>query len=341
MDSSSPTDAGALDTSAPAIHENRICIIGCGRVGMASAFALIQSSFVRELILVGREAERTEGEVMDLEHAVAVPMTSPVRIVNGSYAEAARSSVVVVTAGEATSGPDMSRLDLLSKNVEIVRDIVGKLKAEGFAGILVMASNPVDILSQVAQEVSGLPPGQVIGTGTLVDTARLRGMLAEELGVEPRAVDAYIIGEHGDSEIAVWSGARVGGVALGRYPGARALPDYASLLDQVRRAAPEVVKRKGHTAYAIGLCVKRICEAVLRNERAVLAVSTLLQGEYGIEGVYLGTPCVIGKNGVERVIELELSTEERAGLNASADLLRTMRQEQAEKSGQKPAASSP
>ncbi len=320
-------DLKHADTSAPATHENRVCIIGCGRVGMASAYALIQGSFLRELVLVGRSQEQTEGEVMDLEHAVAVPMKSPIKIINGDYAEAARSSVVVVTAGEATSGPDVSRLDLLSKNAVIVRDIVGKLKAEGFAGILVMASNPVDVLAQIAQEVSGLPPGQVIGTGTLVDTARLRGLLADELGIEPRAVDAYIIGEHGDSEIAVWSGARVAGVALGRYPGARSLPDYGDILDRVRRAAPEVVKRKGHTAYAIGLCVQRICEAVLRNERAVLAVSALLQGEYGIEGVYLGTPCVVGKNGVERVIELDLDAGERKGMQASASLLKSMRRD--------------
>jgi len=195
MDASSQTNIGASsDTSASATHANRVCIIGCGRVGMASAYALIQSSFIRELVLVGQSEEKTEGEVMDLEHAVAVPMKSPIKVINGDYAKAARSSIVVVTAGEATSGPDMSRLDLLSKNVGIIRDIVGKLKAEGFAGVLVVASNPVDILAQVAQEVSGLPAGQVIGTGTLVDTARLRGLLADELGVEPRAVDAYIIG---------------------------------------------------------------------------------------------------------------------------------------------------
>lgn len=331
MNSSYKTEALThADTSVSATHENRVCIIGCGHVGMASAYALIQSSFIRELVLVGRSQEQTEGEVMDLEHAVAVPMKSPIKIINGDYAEAARSSVVVVTAGEATSGPDVSRLDLLSKNAVIVRDIVGKLKAEGFAGVLVLASNPVDILAQVAQEASGLPAGQVIGTGTLIDTARLRGLLADELGVEPRAVDAYIIGEHGDSEIAVWSSARVAGVALGRYPGARALPECGDILDRVRRAGPEIVKRKGHTAYAIGLCVQRICEAVLRNERAVLAVSTLLQGEYGIEGVYLGTPCVVGKNGVERVIELDLDAGERQGMQASANLLKSMRQDLAE-----------
>lgn len=317
----------ASGTSAPATHENRVCVIGCGRVGMASAYALVQSDFIRELVLVGRSPEKTEGEAMDLQHAVAVPMNPPIKVTSGGYAEAAKSSVVVVTAGEATGGPGVSRLDLLGKNAAIVRDIAGRLKAEGFAGVLVMATNPVDLLAQVAQEESGLPAGQVIGTGTLIDTARLRGSLGERLGVEPRAVDAYVVGEHGESEIAVWSGARVAGLPLDHYPGARGLPSRGDMLDEVRRAAPEVVKRKGHTSYAIGMCVQRICEAVLRNERAVLAVSALLTGEYGIEGVYLGTPCVVGKNGVERVVELDLDAGEREGMRASADTLKAAREE--------------
>lgn len=312
------------DSSASATHQNRVCIIGCGRVGMASAYALIQSSFIRELVLVGRTPEKTEGEVMDLEHAVSVPMKSPIRIINGSYADAARSSIVVIAAGQATGGSDTSRLDLLAANAVIVRDIVGRLRDEGFAGILVMASNPVDLLVQVALDVSGFAPGRVIGTGTLVDTARLRGMLADEFGIEPRGVDAYIIGEHGDSEIAVWSGARIAGVPLLRYPGARSPDDYAAMLERVRRAAPEVVKRKGHTEYAIGLCVQRICEAVLRNEHAVLAVSTLLAGDYGLTDVCLGTPCVVGKDGIERIVELDLDADERAGLHRSAEVLQDL-----------------
>ncbi len=312
------------DTSASATHQNRVCIIGCGRVGMASAYALIQSSFIRELVLVGRSPEKTEGEVMDLEHAVSVPMKSPIRVINGSYADAARSSIVVIAAGQATGGSETSRLDLFEANAAIVRDIVGKLKDEGFDGVLVMASNPVDLLVQVALDVSGLPNGQVIGTGTLVDTARLRGMLAEEFGIEPRGVDAYIIGEHGDSEIAVWSGVRVAGVPLQRYPGARSADHYGEMLERVRKAAPEVVKRKGHTEYAIGLCVQRICEAVLRNEHAVLAVSTLLSGQYGLDDVCLGTPCVVGKNGIEHIVELDLDAEERAGLHRSATVLKAL-----------------
>ena len=306
----------ASDRSASAMHGNRVCIVGCGNVGMASAFSLIQSGLIRELVLVGHDDEKTQGEVMDLQHAVAVPMKSPIRIIAGTYADAARSLVVVVTAGAPSGDPDVSRLDLLEKNVGIVREIVGKLKQEGFNGVLVMATNPVDVLAQVAQEASGLPACRVIGTGTLIDTARLRSLLAEELGVEPRAVEAYIVGEHGESEIAVWSGARVAGLPLALYPGADALPPRGELLDAIRNAAPEVVKRKGNTAYAIALCIERICEAVLRDERAVLAVSARMEGHYGLDDVYLGTPCVIGRNGIERKIALDLDEGEMAGLQA-------------------------
>ena len=311
------------DHSASATHENRVCIVGCGRVGMASAYALIQSSFIREIVLVGRDREKTEGEVMDLEHAVAVPMKSPINVINGSYADAAASSIVVIAAGQATGGSDTSRLDLLDANAPIVREIVGKLRDEGFDGVLVMASNPVDLLVQVALEESGLPAGRVIGTGTLVDTARLRGMLAEAFDIEPRGVDAYIIGEHGDSEVAVWSGAHIAGVPLNRCA-PQEPQDYARMLERVRRAAPEVVRRKGHTEYAIGLCVQRICEAVLRNEHAVLAVSTVLGGEYGLTGVCLGTPCVVGKNGIERIIQLDLDDGELAALHRSAETLQRL-----------------
>lgn len=312
----------AQPETASAAYGNRVCIVGCGTVGMASAFALVQSDLIRELVLVGHSAEETEGEAMDLRHAVAVPMKSPIRIMVGDYAEAARCPIVVVTAGAASGDPDVSRLDLLDKNVGIIREIVGKLMAERFDGVLVMATNPVDVLAQVAQEASGLPACRVIGTGTLIDTARLRGLLAEELDVEPRAVEAYIIGEHGESEIAVWSGARVAGLPLALYPGADDLPDRGELLDRIRNAAPEVVKLKGNTSYAIALCIARLCEAVLRDEHAVLAVSTRMEGQYGLEGVYLGTPCIIGRNGVERTIALDLDDEELAGLHASAKTLK-------------------
>ncbi|MDQ3322528.1 MAG: L-lactate dehydrogenase [Acidobacteriota bacterium] len=310
------------DTNAPAVHENRVCVVGCGNVGMASAFALLQSELIRELVLIDRDADKAKGEAMDLQQAIAVPMEPPVKVTAGDYKDAAQSSIVVITAGVATDDPKVSRLELLASNVKIVREIVGKLKAENFCGILIITTNPVDILAQVAQIESGLPASRVISTGTIIDTARLRVLLAERLGIEPRAVDAFVVGEHGDSEIAVWSAARVAGLPLAKFPGADKLPPPAEMLENIRQAAPEIVKRKGNTSYAIGLCVRRICEAILRDERTVLPVSTLLQGEYGIKGVYLGTPCVVGKNGVERVVELELDKAEKAGLERSARVLR-------------------
>lgn len=323
---SKPAKNDAVETSnadaAPAVHENRVSIIGCGNVGMASAFALLQSQLVRELVLIDRDKNTAAGEAMDLSQAIAVPMEPPVKVSAGSYKDAAASSIVVITAGVATDDPNVSRLELLAQNVEIVREIVGKLKAENFAGILVVTTNPVDVLAQVAQRESGLPPERVISTGTVIDTARLRVLLAEKLAVEPRAVDAFIIGEHGDSEIAVWSAARVAGLPLAKFPGASKLPPAAEMLEMIRRAAPEIIKRKGNTSYAIGMCVRRICEAILRDERMALPVSTLLRGQYGVKGVYLGTPCIVGKNGVERVIELELDKKEKAGLLKSADVLR-------------------
>jgi len=318
--SSDPLREGSDAPSAA--REKSVCVVGCGNVGMAAAFALIQGDLVRELVLLGTSDEKTEGEAMDLRHAAAVPMRAPVRIVGGSYADAAACRVAVVTAGAASDDPDVSRLDLLEKNVGIVREVVGKLMAAGFDGVLIVATNPVDVLAQVAQRKSGLPLGRVIGTGTLLDTARLRELLGAELGVAPASVDAFVLGEHGESEIAAWSAARVGGLALADYPGADALPPRDELLGRVRGAGPELVERKGNTAYAIGLCIVRLCEAVLRDERAVLAVSARLDGEYGLHDLYLGTPCVVGRNGVERVIALDLDPAERHDLHRSADVLR-------------------
>ncbi|MDQ3687903.1 MAG: L-lactate dehydrogenase [Acidobacteriota bacterium] len=303
----------------PSEMTDRIAIIGSGHVGATSAYALLTSGIVREIVLLDVNAEHAEGEAMDLQHSV--PLMSPVQVWAGDYAEAARSSVVVI-AGGVGGRPGESRLDLLGRNVTVVRECVRSLMDAGFDGVLLMTTNPVDILAQIAQAESGLPIGRVISSGTVLDTARLRAMIAEELSIDARSIHAYIIGEHGDSEIAVWSSARVAGVPLIDYCAPGACPDFDDLLQRVRRAAPEIIKRKGHTSFAIASCVARICEAIMRDEHTVLPVSTMMRGEYGIEGVYLSTPCVVGRSGVERVIELPLDETERAGLHASADVLR-------------------
>ena len=302
------------------VHPSRdtIAIIGCGHVGSTSAYALMLRGVAREIILLDNNRAAAEAQAMDLQHAV--PMNRPIRIRAGDYRDAAEASIVVITAGVGGE-PGESRLDLLARNAIVVRECMAALSAEGFSGIVLMTTNPVDVLAQVAYEASGLPAGRVIGSGTLLDSARLRAMLGEELGVEARSVHAYIIGEHGDSEIAAWSSASVAGVPLHEYAQEGQLTDPAALLERVRHAAPDIIRSKGFTSFAIASCVARICEAIMRDEHSVLPVSTLLTGQYGITGVYLSLPCVLGRAGVERVIAIPLNDVEHAGLHASAGVL--------------------
>lgn len=303
------------------VNQGRVCVVGCGHVGTTSAYALMLGGLAREIVLLDVDARRAEGEAMDLQQSAA--LTRPVEVRAGDWSDAAHSAVVVVAAGVG-GRPGESRLDLLGRNVVVIRDVMERLARENFGGIVLMTTNPVDILAQFAQEFSGLPVSRVIGSGTVLDSARLRSMLGQALGVEPRSIHAYVVGEHGDSEIAAWSSARVAGVGVREFcEGAgRVCPDFDELLGRVRRAAPDIIERKGYTSYAIGSCVARICEAVLRDERSILPVSTLLTGQYGIDGVYLSLPCVMSREGVERVIEIPLDEGERRGLRASADLLR-------------------
>ncbi len=301
------------------IHHSRIAIIGAGAVGVTCAYSLVLKGTAQEIVLINRDPKKAEGEASDLQHAV--PLGQPVKVTAGSYQDAAKSSIVIFTAGAASSGKEESRLDLLEKNATILRECLVKLKAEGFGGVLLIASNPVDVLTFIAQEVSGLPQSQVIGSGTVLDTNRLRTLLGEKLGIEARSVHGYIIGEHGDSSVAVWSGTQVAGMPLASYPGAADLPPREELLRLVRTAGSEVLELKGNTCYAIASCIERICEAVLRDEQSVLTVSARLNGEYGLEGVCLSTPCVIGEKGIVRVLELPLDDAEKKDLAQSAVVL--------------------
>jgi len=296
----------------------RITVIGCGHVGTSCAYAILQNHLAREIVLIGDTEAHVHGEAMDLQQAV--PLGSPIKIFAGTYKDASASSIVIVTVG--TPGKfEGSRLDMLAGNVVIVRSCIARLIAEGFNGVLIIATNPVDVLTYIVQEESGLRPGQVIGSGTLLDTERLRHLLGEQLDVDPRSVHAAIIGEHGDSSVAVWSAAQVAGLPLSRYPGAHALPSHEELLIAVRYAGPAVALLKGNTCFAIASCVTRICEAILRDERSVLIVSTLMTGAYGLRNVALSTPCIVGCGGVESVIELHLNAVEQKDLEASAAIL--------------------
>jgi len=296
-----------------------VAIIGCGNVGSACAASLLAQPFVRELILIDHSEEKALGEARDLQHSV--PLGTPVKVVAGSYKEAAASQVAVLTVG-APGKFAGSRLDMLKDNVVLVRECIAKLMAEGFQGVLLLASNPVDVLTYTAQQESGLPVRQVIGTGTLIDSERLRAALAEHLKVDARSVHANVIGEHGDSSVPVWSSAQIGGVPLAVFPGANDLPSREELQRAVRQAGPEVAALKGNTCFAIAACVTRICQAILRDERSVLMVSTRIGGQYGLQDVSFSTPCVVGKGGVEAVLELDLNPSEQKALMESATILR-------------------
>ena len=308
-----------LKPSALSSDPARIAIIGCGNVGMACAHALVVGHLIRELVLIDQDADRAKGEAMDLQQAV--PLGSPITISTGTYADAAASAIVILTIGAPVKFSG-SRLDMLAPNVGPFRDCVAKLMAEKCKGSLLITTNPVDVRTFIAQKEAGLPVGHVIGTGTMIDSERLRSHLSSQLQIEARSVHATIIGEHGDSSVAIWSSAQVGGIPLALYPGAESLPPNEDLLTAVQRIGSEVTALKGNTCYAIAACVARICEAVLRDEHSILVVSTLIDGPYGLHDVAFGTPCVIGRGGVESVLELKLDAKEQKALERSAGLLK-------------------
>jgi len=305
---------------------HRVVIIGVGRVGATAAFALLHTGLVGELVLIDQDPARAEGEAMDLAHAT--PLLTPARVWAGDYPEAREADIAIIAAGRASATRDESRLDLVGDNVRVTEAIVDRLDAAGFAGILLVATNPVDVLTRVAQLRSRQPAARVMGSGTVLDTARLRHLLARQCGVDPRSVHGYVAGEHGDSEVALWSATTVGGLSVAhfaRQQGVALNPE--AILAEVRGAAPAIIERKGATNFAIGAALARLVACILRDERSVLMVSTLLTGEYDEHDVCLSVPCVLGAGGVERVIELDLTAEERAGLHASAEILRaTLRQ---------------
>lgn len=297
----------------------RIGIVGTGWVGSSVAISLLERGVARELLLADARPEVAEGEAMDLAHGAPFYPTATVRA--AAVEDLVDCDAVVIAAGRG-GGPAETRLQLLQSNARIVTDLARRLA--GLRGLLVIVTNPVDVLTQLAAEASGLPPARVLGTGTLLDTARLRQVLGAELGVAPRSVHAHVIGEHGDSEVVLWSSAHVGGVALARWPGwdpARQAP----IAETVRRAAYEIIKRKGSTNHAIGLATAALLRWALRDEGRVVTVSRVQDGAAGIDGVALSLPAVVGKGGATTVLAPALDDGERAALHRSAEVLRAAR----------------
>lgn len=299
---------------------SRVAIVGSGLVGATFAYALMITGMVSEIVLIDANRERARGEAMDLNHGL--PFVRPVRIWECDYAECAEADVIVIAAG-AAQRPGQTRLELVQRNVAILREVIAQVSryASPERSILLIVSNPVDILAYAAWKFSGWPAGRVIGSGTVLDTARFRHLLGQYFQVDPRSVHAYIIGEHGDSEVPLWSSANIGGIPLTEFERwDRAAMD--EIFAQTRDAAYAIIQAKGATYYAIGLALVRIVEAILHDQHSVLSVSTLMTGDYGLRDVYLSLPAVVGRRGVERVLDLPLNQEEVVGLHRSAGVLR-------------------
>jgi len=298
-------------------------VVGAGNVGATFAYALLFRGLAAEIVLIDANHARAEGEAMDLNHAE--PFTNPTRVWAGSYEDCAGAAIVVVCAG-AGQGPGETRLDLVKRNADIFAKIIPEIVRRNPDGILLIATNPVDVLTQVSQKLSGLPVNRVIGSGTILDTARFRHLLGRHFKVEPRSVHAYIIGEHGDSEVPVWSLANIAGLRLADYAELNGISHDETALDdifrQTRDAAYHIIERKGATYFAVAAGLMRIVEAILRDQRTVLSVSSLVNGYYGIENLCLSLPAIVGRNGIERVLRLHLNDKEEAALKRSAEVLK-------------------
>ena len=305
------------------INDRKVAIIGCGFVGAASAFSLMQSGLFSEMVLLDANREKAEGEALDIAHGI--PFARQMKIYAGDYDDIMDAAIIVITAG-ANQKPEETRLDLVHKNVAIYKKIIPEISKRNYQGILLVVSNPVDILTYVALKLSGMPEKQVLGSGTVLDTARLKYELGEHLSVDSRNVHAFIIGEHGDSEVAAWSCANVSGVALddfcemrGHYNHREATEKIAT---EVKNSAYEIISKKNATYYGIAMSVKRICEAIIRDEKYILPVSGMMHGEYGIKDIVLSMPAIVGREGVETHVPISLNEEEQSKLKASAETLK-------------------
>jgi len=306
-------------------YAKKVAIVGMGNVGSAFAFALVLRRLATDIVLIDLDHRRAEGEALDLKHGL--PLVGPMNVFAGTYADCADADVVVITAGVGQK-PGQTRLELLQQNAGIAADIVRNVLAAGGSPVLLMTTNPVDVLTRVMLDVAvplGLPPGKVFGSGTVLDSSRFRHLLSGTLGADPRGVHASVLGEHGDSEVCIWSRANVSGIPVGDVMRARGLVLDRAFQDQmaldVRRAAYEIINRKGYTATAIGVSLCRIVEAVVNDQKSILTVSTNAEGRYGLPRVCMSLPCVVGADGVEQVLDTPLAPEEEAALLRSGEVL--------------------
>ncbi len=315
------------------VDSRKVAVIGCGFVGSTIAFALMQSGLFSEMVLIDVDKKKAEGEALDIGHGILY--ARPMKIWAGEYEDIADAAIVIITAG-ANQKPGETRLDLVHKNIGILRHIMPEVTKYNKTGIILMVANPVDILTYAALKISGLPENRVIGSGTVLDTARLKYEMGELLEVDSRGVHAFIVGEHGDSEIAAWSSANVSGVPLKDFCKIRSDIDSNKLLkettdeiaERVKNSAYEIIERKQATYYGIAMAVKRICEVIVRDEKSVLPISSMMHGEYGLTDVVLSMPAIVGENGVEHVVPVSLDEEEQKKLWNSAQVLKEIQKQE-------------
>lgn len=305
------------------VNYQKCAIIGCGFVGASIAFRFLESGLFSEMVLIDVNKDKSEGEALDLAHGI--PFTRPMSIYSGTYDDLEDCAVVVITAGGAQK-PGQTRTDLVDMNIGIFKKIIPEITKRNKDCILLVVSNPCDVLTYAALKISGFPASRVIGSGTVLDTARLKYLLGNHLDVDPRNVHAFIIGEHGDSELAVWSSASVSGIDLREFcrifGKASDESVFRGIYEDVRDSAYEIIRKKAATYYAIAMAVERICECIVRDEHSVLTVSSLSNGHYGIDDICLGLPAVVGREGVEKLLDIPLSLEEQSALENSAAQMR-------------------
>ena len=304
--------------------EKKVVIVGVGMVGMSFAYALLNQNICDELVLIDINKVRAKGEAADLSHGLPFAPSS-MSIYAGDYSDCSNADLVVICAG-APQLEGESRRDLLKKNYNVFKSIVNPIIASGFNGVFLVASNPVDVMTQIVYELSGFPANRVLGSGTTLDSARLRPMMSDYFKINPRNVHAYVIGEHGDSEFVPWSNASISVIPLNEFGKNRPtlMEDMQKIAVDVKESAYEIIKAKKATYYGIGMVLARLTRAILFDENSIFTVSTYLKGEYGEKGIYIGVPSVVNRNGIREILEIELNEEEQKKFNESAKIIHEM-----------------
>lgn len=307
------------------MKNGKIVLVGTGFVGMSMAYSMLNRGGISELVLVDIDKDKTKGEEMDLSHGLPfAPQKMDIKA--GDYSDCKDAQIVVITAGAAQK-PGQTRLELAEVNTKIIKEITKNIMASGFNGIIIVASNPVDLMAYVAWKVSGLPKNKVIGSGTVLDTARLRYLIADYLNISSKNIHAYIMGEHGDSSFVPWNHVYVGCKKIldvikdNNYP----MEDLNKIHKEVVNSAYEIIEKKKATYYGIGMSLNRIVRAILDNENSILTISTYLKNKYNQDDIYIGVPAVINSNGVREIVDLDLNKEEQEKLNNSCNLIKEMR----------------